>query len=237
MNKYISLLAVSALVMLATGCDKDTEGTTWVTYYPQMTLEGATQMSWKAGVPFVDPGIEVIMNGEDVTDQVSVTTNMDLNNPKAGLYNINYGFVTPDGITAVSAREVLVVGDEAPLAGYYENVEGACYYDDGTQTYFTNTKPTSIVGAGESTYVVSDLMGRSMQYWYSWDNQCPGTIKINADNTIELLEATDNGWGVQMFIRTWQDAKYDPATKTFSWTCKPYWSASPYIHVELKLID
>lgn len=239
MKKYISLLAVSALVLIMSACSKDTEGTTWVTYYPQMTLEGSTQIAWKAGVPYVDPGIVVLMNGEDVTDLVEVSTNMDLNSPKPGMYTIDFSFVTEDGITAVASREVVVVGTEAPLAGYYQNVAEECYYytDPAAPTAFSNTKPISFVGAGANTYVVSDLMGRSMQYWNSWDNQCPGTIVVNADNTLTLTKAVDNGWHVDPFIRTWLDATYDPATKTFSWTCKPYWSASPYIHVALKLME
>lgn len=238
MNKYLSLFAVSALAVLSTACSKDTEDTTWVTYYPQMTLEGSQQMTWKEGVPFVDPGIVVMMNGEDVSDQVSVSSNMNMSNPQPGIYNITYGFVTPDGITAASSREVLVIGTSAPMAGYYLNVEGACYYVDGGNVPFSNTKPISVVGTGEAnTYRVSDLMARSMQYWYNWDNQCPGVITINADNTLTLVSNQDNGWGVNPFIRTWQDATYDPDTKTFAWTCKPYWSASPYIHVELKLMD
>lgn len=240
MKKYILSLAVPAVALLMGACSKDTENTTWITYYPNMTLEGGTQMTWQAGVPFVDPGISVIMNGEDVTDQISITTSMDLNSPKEGMYSVNYGYVTPDGITATASREVLVVGSTAPLAGYYANVDGECYYyesDPKDAETFVNNNPVSFVGAGENTYVVSDLMGRSMQYWYSWDNQCPGTIVINSDNTLELTKAVDNGWGVDPFIRTWEDAKYDPATKTFSWLCKPYWGTSPYIHIEYKLIE
>lgn len=239
MKKYISLLAVSVLVLLMAACSKDTEGTTWVTYYPQMTLEGKTQMSWKAGVPFVDPGIEVIMNGEDVTDQVVVNTTMNLSSPQPGMYSINYSFVTVDGITAVASREVLVYGPENPLAGYYQVVaSGSYYYTDANDPQsFVAPRPVSFVGAGAGTYICSDLMAGSMKTWYDWDNMCPGTIVVNADNTLTLTKAVDNGWHVDPFIRTWQNATYDPDTKTFSWLCKPYWSASPFIQVELKLME
>lgn len=42
MKKYIStLLGLCALMVLATSCDKDTEGLTGTTYYPVFELQGS----------------------------------------------------------------------------------------------------------------------------------------------------------------------------------------------------
>ena len=40
MKKYILSLAIPVLALMTGSCSKDTEDTTWITYYPQMTLKG-----------------------------------------------------------------------------------------------------------------------------------------------------------------------------------------------------
>lgn len=117
MKKYISIIAL-ALGLLSTSCSEDTNGLTGITYYAVIELEGPTYMIAPAGTPFVDPGYSATMQGEDITSQVKVSTNMDTQNPKPGYYSIVYSAVNPDGFSASSQRYVLVADADDKASGF-----------------------------------------------------------------------------------------------------------------------
>lgn len=216
MKKYILSLAIPALALMMGGCSKDTEDTTWVTYYPQMTLKGDTYMNWEAGKAFQDPGVTVIMNNEDVTDQMVSSTEMNLSDPQPGYYTITYGFTNPDGIVANSTRYVAVNPTDYPLAGYYiidasSNRSGATFAD-GKQF------PIKVTGTNEG-YVVEDLLGGyySLGRGYGSNYALQGIISVDTNGSVDLVSYTPcPGWPDNA-IESFELSSYDASTKTLHW--------------------
>lgn len=216
MNKYILSLAVPALALLSASCSKDTEDTTWVTYYPQMTLKGEVYMNWESGNAFQDPGVTIIMNDEDVTDKMVVTSNMDMSNPKPGFYTINYGFTNPDGIVASSTRYIAVYSADDPLQGYYTT--GAESNRSGATFAVGQFFPIRVQSAAAG-YAVNDLLGGyyDLGRGYGANYALQGVLSVGADGVVNLVSYTPcPGWpdnGVEGF----ESGSYDAATKTLHW--------------------
>lgn len=218
MKKYISLLAVPALALLMGACSKDTENTTWVTYYPQMTVEGDLYLNWEAGRAFQDPGVTVVMNGEEMSaDLVTVSTNMDLNNPQPGFYTITYGFTNPEGIVAQATRNIAVYPASDPVVGYY--VTDAKSTRSGSEAYAAGKFFPIKVTASNGAYAVNDLLAGyyDLGRGYGSNYALAGVLSIGAGGTITL-----DSWKA---CPSWPDnpvedfgnASYDAATKTFHW--------------------
>ena len=81
MKKNIFFAMMLALVSFAlTSCgDKETEGLSRFTYYPLLELEGDGYMVVGKGTTFQDPGFSATLNGEDVSSQVTVSSNVNTN--------------------------------------------------------------------------------------------------------------------------------------------------------------
>lgn len=197
-------------------CSKDTEGTTWITYYPQITLSGDIYMNWEAGQAFQDPGVTVIMNEQDVTEQMEVTSDMDLSNPKPGFYTINYSFTTPDGIVAAGKRYIGVYAASAPLAGYYatqgeSNRNGAAFVG-------SNFFPIKVSADG-SDYAVSDLLGGYYDQGrgYGANYALSGVLSVDAAGVVSLKSWKPcPGWPDNP-VESFTPGTYDASSKTLHW--------------------
>lgn len=218
MKKYISLLAVPALALLMGACSKDTENTTWVTYYPQMNVEGDLYVNWEAGRAFQDPGVTVIMNSEEVSaDLVTVTTNMDLANPQPGFYAITYGFTNPEGIVAQATRNVAVYPASDPVVGYYVTDEQSTR--SGSETFAAGKFFPIKVTAASGGYAVEDLLGGyySLGRAYGAAYNLAGVLGIGASGDVTLEDYTKIGGWPDNAVESFASASYDAATKTFHW--------------------
>ena len=109
MKKNIFFAMMLALVSFAlTSCgDKETEGLSRFTYYPVLELEGDGYMVVGKGTTFQDPGFSATLNGEDVSSQVTVSSNVNTN--KSGVYTVVYSIKNEDGIAANAKRTVVVL--------------------------------------------------------------------------------------------------------------------------------
>lgn len=206
-----------ALGLLATACSEDTEGLTGVTYYAVIELDGPEYMTAPAGTPFVDPGYSATMQGEDITSQVKVTTNMDLQDPKLGYYSIAYSAVNPDGFSAAKQRYVLVADADDKASGYYTTTEATNL--NGSNFFGVNACSILVYGTGKGTYIISDLLGGfyAQVRGYGDAYALKGEVEIAADGTITLVDSYLQGWGDSANALT--DGKFDAATETMSWTC------------------
>ena len=99
-----------ALTLVAVSCEKTTEGLTGITYYPVITLNGDYGVVYLGGA-YEDPGCVAIMNGEDVTSQVTISNNIDPNH--IGEYSVTYTAVNEQGFSATVARPVYVVKENS----------------------------------------------------------------------------------------------------------------------------
>lgn len=195
MKKYISTLVVGLALMTIASCSKDTEGLTGITYYPVIELAGPINDLAVAGTPFVDPGYSALLNGEDYTSEVVVSTDMDVNNPVPGYYSIIYSATNADGFSTSAVRYVLVVENDDPVSGYYTTNPDS--FRDYSGFVYYGGYPVIIYANGDGTYHISDLLAGWYEYraGYGSDYALEGEISVADDGTIELLDSFIVGWG------------------------------------------
>ena len=86
-KNFLYSMILMLATMFVTSCEDDsTEGLTFITYYPTLTLEGESFVVAEKGTAYQDPGYSATLQGEDVTDQVEVTSNVNMN--QSGLYSV-----------------------------------------------------------------------------------------------------------------------------------------------------
>lgn len=212
----ISVLAVFSLA----GCgDDSTEGMTFITYYPELTLEnsadGGTTLYCAKGGTFTDPGYTAILNGEDVTDQVQVDSNVNMD--KSGIYTVAYSIVNADGFVTTASRKVIVTDQNDPVEGVYY-VDPASYrVSSAGETPYGASYEMTVFNNGNGTYAVSDLLGgwydKRANYGIAYS--MPGDIKVSEDDSIEMLSSSVAGWGDSADYM--KEGKFDSATNTLSW--------------------
>lgn len=213
MKKTLSYLLVFVLSVILWSCEKTTEGLTGITYYAELTLEGDNTLHVDKGATFVDPGYTAIMNGEDVTEQVTVESNVDTS--KSGVYTINYSIVNADGFYSTAERTVIVTDPNDPIEGYWET-DAESYRDYNGQTPYGDSYPILFINNGDGTYNVEDMLGG----WYYYRAGYGSSYAMSGNITIEGGIITLNS----SFIPGWGDSLdyldqgvYDSATNTISW--------------------
>jgi len=212
-NILFAFLLALAVPMLLTSCgDEESADKSRITYYAILELNGDQYMTTQLGESFSDPGCSATMGGEDVSDQVSVSGSV--NTSKCGFYSLNYSVVNPDGFSASTSRTVAVVNKNSFASAYY----GESQF--GSRHYFNS--PITISDNGDGTYTINDLAGGFYSYGRypgydanGYDFFLEATLKLNADNTVELVACDGNNWywGDPMTITT---GTYDPATGVVS---------------------
>ena len=203
------LFAVAAFAF--TSCDDDdSEGKSRITYYPILELNGDAYATTPVGAAFADPGCLATLGGEDVSDQIVTAGTVNTNRP--GFYTLAYSVVNEDGFSASASRTVAVVDKDNFASAYYGESEF------GTRHYFN--APILITSNGDGTYTINDLAGGFYSYGrypgydaYGYDFFLDATLKLNADNTIEVVEQGEWYWGDPM-----EDVSgsYDPETGTIT---------------------
>ena len=201
-----------ALVCFAlTSCgDKDSEGKSRFTYYAVLEMNGDAYMSVPVGSAFTDPGCVATMAGDDVSDKILTTGSVNTN--QLGFYNLNYMVVNDDGFSASASRTVAVVDPNNFASAYF----GESQY--GSRHYYN--APISIKDNGNGTYTIEDILGgfycygRYPGYLGQLDFFLDAVIKLNADNSIELVSYGNWYWGDD--VPDFLNGSYDPATGTVS---------------------
>lgn len=191
---FIAMLAFAAFVTISCD-DESTEGMTRITYYAKLTLEGDKTLKVDKGTEFVDPGYSAIMEGEDVTDMVEVFSNV--NTEKSGVYNISYAIVNKDGFYSTANRTVIVTDPNDPVEGLYETDPEKSYRLYGDKTPYGASFDILILNNGDGTYSVDDLLGGwyCQRAGYGSDYAMEGTISVDADGNITMIESYVPGWG------------------------------------------
>lgn len=217
MKKHISIIASALAVLSLASCSKDTEGMTQITYYAVIDLEGPVYDQAVAGTPYQDPGYSATMQGEDITADVKVTTDMDLQNPKPGYYTVTYSAVNEDGFPASSTRYVLVTDPDDKASGYYTTDANSFRVASAGTTYYGNSYSVTVYGDGSGLYHVSDFLGGwyAQRAGYGGSYAAVGQCDIAADGTISLVSSSVAGWGDS--LSGLSEASFDAAAGTISW--------------------
>ena len=203
------MLALAAPVL--TSCsDDESEGKSRITYYAVLEMNGDAYMTTPVGSEFKDPGCKATMGGEDVTDKIQVTGSV--NTGAVGFYKLGYTVVNADGFPASASRTVAVVDPNNFASAYF----GESQY--GSRHYYN--APIAIKDNGDGTYTIEDILGgfycygRYPSYLGVLDFFLDAVIKLNADNSIELVSYGKWYWGGD--VPDFLNGSYDPATGVVS---------------------
>lgn len=202
-------LMLCSTVFAFTSCndDEDQLTDTRVTHYATIELLGDEFIKMNLGDPWVEPGYTATEGSEDITSKVKVTGTVDTSTP--GYYELNYSAMNKDNFSASVSRTVMVINPNGLASAYFgESQYGSRHYYDAPITIYDN---------GNGTYTIDDLAGgfycygRYPGYEPTYDFHLEAVIKLNADNTIELVSCNggDWYWGDPISITS---GTYDPAT-------------------------
>lgn len=202
-------LMLCSTVFAFTSCndDEDQLTDTRVTHYATIELLGDEFIKMNLGDPWVEPGYTATEGSEDITSKVKVTGTVDTSTP--GYYELNYSAMNKDNFSASVSRTVMVINPNGLASAYFgESQYGSRHYYDAPITIYDN---------GNGTYTIDDLAGgfycygRYPGYEPTYDFHLEAVIKLNADNTIELVSCNGDDWywGDPISITS---GTYDPAT-------------------------
>lgn len=191
MKKIFNILILVLALASFASCKKTTEGVTGITYYANIQILGDNPAIAVIGQPYEDAGCYTTMNGEDITAQTKVTSNV--NTSAMGIYGVTYSAVNADGFAAAVTRDVYVANP-----GHFDNL----YIADsrfGSQHY--TGAPVMIKKLSDGNYLIDDIAGGL--YWWgrypgyepTYDFHCECVLRLNADNTIDVLQTGDWYWG------------------------------------------
>jgi hypothetical protein len=204
---FLTMLALAAPVL--TSCsDDETEGKSRITTYAVLELNGSAYETVQMGTAFNDPGCVATLGTEDVSSQI--VTSGTVNTNQLGYYTLSYKVVNSDGFAATASRTVAVVDKNNFASTYFaESQYGSRHYYNA---------PIEITDNGDGTYEIEDLAGgfycygRYPSYLGVLDFFLDAVVKLNADNSIELVKYGDWYWGDD--VPDLLDGSYDPATGT-----------------------
>ncbi len=217
MKKYLMIISCAAALLSFASCQKAETGDIKVVYYPVVTLEGGNVVTTVKGEAFVDPGFTATLNGEDISADVEIESNIDTDT--YGIYSVqyNYSYTTEDGYFASSsASRTVVVCDEGTdaMSGTYTTTANAQRSDNGT-AYPGYTCTLTYLGG--NAYYVSDFLAGwyEQRAGYGSAYAMYGYALLNPDNTITAIYNHVDGWGdAADYI---ENGVYDPATGTVNW--------------------
>lgn len=186
---YLNIFFVVSLFLFSCE-DITTKGVTEkITYYPVVTVKGASDTAIAVGASWSDPGANVSTGIPFTTNQISTAT--------PGLKVVTYTAVNEDGFKSEASRNVFVVnaGNDNGIdrSGVYQGGRGTSYSKEKGDGSVTLSK-TSVSGV----YVVSDMHARYYEVWrdYGAAYRCPGVMRFNANNTVDMGGASyPSPWG------------------------------------------
>lgn len=214
-NLLYSMILMLATVFVTSCEDDSTAGLTRITYYPTLTLEGESFVTSPKGSSFQDPGYSATLQGEDVTDQVEVTSNINTN--QSGLYSVTYSITNEDGFAKTASRKVLVVDPNDPIENLYTTTADSYRISGSKTTVYGASYKLYILANGDGTYTINDMLGGYYEQRAGYGSRYAmvGVFTVAEDGTITAISGTVAGWGDGMDYL--EDGKYDAATGTISW--------------------
>ena len=206
------MLALVSFALTSCG-DKETEGLSRFTYYPLLELEGESYMVVGKGTNFQDPGFSATLNGEDVSSQVTVSSNVNTN--KSGIYTVVYSIKNEDGIAANAKRTVVVLDLNSAVEGFYQITPDSYRLREGAQVAYGSPFEMLIIDNGDGTYNVDDLLGGwyCQRAGYGTNYAMAGVISIAGDGTVTCLRNGVPGWGDEADAF---EGTFDAATSTLN---------------------
>lgn len=217
MKKYLIYsfsVCMMALSLFSCNDDNDDHTDKRVTYYATLELDGEERVVVDKGSAYVEPGFSAEMKGEDVTDQVSVSSNIDTNN--SGVYSVTYSITNADGFSVSKKRTVVVLDTSDPIEGFYLTSKDAYRDYSGTLTNYGGPFEVLIFNNGDGTYYFEDLMAGwyCQRAGYGSSYSMLANVAINEDGSLQLIDSFVPGWGDEADAL---EGTYDSATGKFTY--------------------
>jgi hypothetical protein len=174
--------------MFISSCKNDsTEGLTFITHYPTLTLEGESFMVVEKGTTFYEPGYLAILQDEDVTNQVEVISEVNMN--QSGLYSIFYKITNVEGFAKIASRQVLVVDFNDPIEGVYYTIADS--YCDADGNIISTVDRSELFAAHTPQVFKKELYCKAL-------NSLSNTTDVTDDNSLLerigiMVKAVDTG--------------------------------------------
>jgi hypothetical protein len=219
-NKIFFLTVLVLVISGLSSCKKETTaGFTKMTYYPTLEVLGDPVVIAPLGVSYVDAGVKAILQGEDVSSQVKVTSNVNSN--VGGAYSVEYEITNADGYKRTASR-IVYVADATPSlisTGEHTVLTGTNRLRAGVTTNYSGY-PILILQTSPGVFYISDFLGGyyDKRAGYGSNYACTGKFRLNADNTLTLISSYVIGWGDSLSALT--NASINPVTGKISWTAK-----------------
>ena len=214
MKKNLIFLLSAALMVLATGCEKTSKGLTRITYYPVITLQGDNPYVVQLGEQYTEPGYTATLNGEDYTDNVQTSSNVDSSVP--GIYSVTYSATNPDGCSYSTTRDVYVLNPGGVANVYISH----CWNNSGSRNY--DNIPIVISPISDGVYEIEDLLGGYYfagvypGYEPTYNFHATVQFSLNEDGTFNVLKIYD--WYFKgSFDYTNITGGYNPETGVFKY--------------------
>jgi len=221
MKKIIYSLFVCLLLALVSCQDKTSYDVSKITYYVTYNMSGDQTMLVPVGTSYVDPGVIAMEGTKDVTATMKTTGTVDPT--KIGLYPITYSAVNADGFASSTTRLVVVCDPTVitDISGKYLVATGSYrkVLATGANTSFSGYN-ISLTKIAPGIFFVSDFLGGwyEQRAAYGAAYAMTGYVKLNPDNSLELLSSKVASWGDS--LNSLANATYNPGTNAIHWEAK-----------------
>jgi hypothetical protein len=203
-NKILifGVLILSLMSVTFTSCENETTaGFTRITFYPILEMQGDAVIILDKGATFNDPGAIAEINGEDISDQIEVISDLNTNEP--GIYHITYSAINEDGFS-VSAIRTIYVADPTPsiIASGMHTVADGTHRVNNDNGAITNYSGYSIIilQVEPGVFYISDFLAGyyDQHVGYGSNYAMTGHFQLNEDNSITPIDSFVAGWGDSM---------------------------------------
>ncbi|HEX5172033.1 MAG TPA: BT_2262 family domain-containing protein [Cyclobacteriaceae bacterium] len=242
---YIKLIALLSLALF-TGCeDKDSEGVSRITYYPEFTLNGDEELVLSVGDSYTESGA-VVKEGDSEIEYTTTYAGTYITGPVGSIdtsvediYVVNYTAINKDGFPGTASRIVNVVGQ----GDLVNNIEG--WYTStvvrdvgGGGPAYTDMEYVIIAKTGANTYQISDGIGGYYDLGRQYGTAYAATGATLTANNIAANDFTFGpNFSVGAFggVATLTSFEVDAGSKTIHFTSS--WDAGYKFDVTLKQVQ
>ncbi|MBN2635743.1 MAG: DUF5012 domain-containing protein [Prolixibacteraceae bacterium] len=218
-NRILYIAAFLFAIAGLSGCDEETTaGLTEITYYPTLEVLGEPVIFVDLGDTYVDTGAVAILNGEDITDEIEIISNV--NTAEAGVYSVNYKVLNDEGFAVTGSRTVYVADPTPSIisSGVHTTAVGTqrFWLSSGAIVPFSGYEIV-ILQTAPGEFYITDFMGGyyDQRVGYGSNFAMEGTFKVNEDNTITALSSFVPGWGDSLDYLS--EGTVDPVTGQISY--------------------
>lgn len=216
--KKIILMTLVVIALVASSCKEESLGVSKVTTYPTLSLNGSEEMFWEYGTPFVDPGCKAFEGTTDISDKVTMVSDIDVD--QIGRYHMTYKVLNSDGFEASIGRTVYVYNSTDTRNGFYNSKSIRSYQGGAYTTRGPWASSIMVFGNGSDELWVEDLIGGwyYIGSGYGIDYATAGVVKLNTSVVPNLVSTLKNveplPWGYVVALTTAEPSFYDPLTQT-----------------------